>query len=59
MSHWLKRVILALVGLVVLTVTVLAMLATLTKLPGEEKTAAGPPGHGFVRNDARRRTDCP
>ena len=43
MSHWLERVILALVGLVVLTVTVLAMLARLTKLPGEEKTPAGTP----------------
>lgn len=41
MSWPLKRTILALVGLATLTVTVLATLATVTKLPGEEKTPAG------------------
>lgn len=41
MPRMLKRVILALVGLAALTVTVLATLVTVTKLPGEEKTPAG------------------
>jgi putative CocE/NonD family hydrolase len=41
MSRWPKRIILALVGLVALTVSVLALLATLTKLAGEERTPAG------------------
>jgi putative CocE/NonD family hydrolase len=43
MSRSLKRVILALMGLVALTVIVLATLTTVTKLPGEEKTPAGSP----------------
>ena len=41
MSQWLKRVVLGLVGLAALTASVLAILATTTKLPGEEKTPAG------------------
>jgi putative CocE/NonD family hydrolase len=46
MSRPLKRVILALMGLAALTVAGLATLATVTKLPGEEKTPAG------IRRDA-------
>ena len=41
MSQWLKRIVLGLAGLAALTVSVLAILATLTKLPGEEKIPAG------------------
>jgi uncharacterized protein len=41
MSRWLKNVVLGLVGLAVLTLGALAILATLTKLPGEESTPAG------------------
>ena len=41
MSQWLKLVVIGLVGLAVLTVSALAILATTTKLPGEEKTPAG------------------
>ena len=41
MSRWLKNVVLGLVGLAVLTVGALAILATVTKLPGEESTPAG------------------
>ena len=41
MPRPLKHIIIALVGLAGLTVAVLAMLAALTKLPGEEKTPAG------------------
>jgi hypothetical protein len=40
-KRWLKRVVLGLVGLAALTASVLAILATTTKLPGEEKTPAG------------------
>src|SRR5690348_11352066 len=40
-KRWLKRVVLGLVGLAVLTVSVLAILATTTRLPGEEETRAG------------------
>lgn len=39
--RWLKRAVLGLVGLAALTAGVLAILATTTKLPGEEKTPAG------------------
>ncbi len=39
--RWLMRMVLGLAGLAVLTVSVLAILATTTKLPGEEKTPAG------------------
>jgi putative CocE/NonD family hydrolase len=38
---WWKRIVLGLVGLAVLTASVIAILATFTKLPGEEKTPAG------------------
>lgn len=41
MSRWLKNVVLGLVGLAVLTVSAIAILATVTKLPGEESTPAG------------------
>src|SRR5271166_2746031 len=41
MPRWLKRVVLGLVGLAVLTAGALAILATVTKLPGEESTPAG------------------
>jgi putative CocE/NonD family hydrolase len=41
MSRWLKNVVLGFVGLAVLTVGALAILATVTKLPGEESTPAG------------------
>ena len=41
MSRWLKSVVLGLVGLAVLTAGALAILATITKLPGEETTPAG------------------
>ena len=41
MSRSLKNVALGLVGLAVLTAGALAILATVTKLPGEEKTPAG------------------
>jgi putative CocE/NonD family hydrolase len=40
-KRWLKRVVLGLVGLAALTASVLAILATTTKLPGEAKTPAG------------------
>jgi putative CocE/NonD family hydrolase len=40
-KRWLKRVVLGLVGLAALTASVLAVLATTTKLPGEENTPAG------------------
>ena len=40
-KRWLKRAVLGIAGLAVLTVSVLAILATTTKLPGEEKTPAG------------------
>jgi putative CocE/NonD family hydrolase len=40
-KRWPKRVVIGLVELAVLTVCVLAFLATTTKLPGEEKTPAG------------------
>jgi putative CocE/NonD family hydrolase len=40
-SRWLRRVVLGLVGLATLTAGVLATLATVTKLPGEEKTPSG------------------
>jgi predicted acyl esterase len=41
MSQWLKRIVLGLAGVAALTASVLAILATLTKLPGEEKTPSG------------------
>jgi putative CocE/NonD family hydrolase len=41
MWRWLKYVVLGLMGLAVLTVGALAILATVTKLPGEESTPAG------------------
>ena len=41
MLRWLKRVIFGLVGLFALAVGVLAILVTVTKLPGEERTPAG------------------
>jgi uncharacterized protein len=47
MSRSLKRVVLALMGLAALTVTVVAMLAISTKLPGEGKTPSG-----FLRDTA-------
>jgi hypothetical protein len=40
-KRWLKRVVLGLLGLAALTASVLAILATFTKFPGEEKTPAG------------------
>jgi putative CocE/NonD family hydrolase len=40
-KRWWKRVVIGLLGLAVLTASVLAILATTTKLPGEEKTPAG------------------
>ena len=41
MSRWVKNAVLGLVGLAMLTVGALAILATVTKLPGEESTPAG------------------
>ena len=41
MSRWLKNLVLGLVGLAVLTMGALAILAKVTKLPGEELTPAG------------------
>jgi predicted acyl esterase len=41
MSKWLRRLVLGSAGLVVLTVGVLIILVTVTKLPGEEETPAG------------------
>jgi uncharacterized protein len=41
MSRWLKRISLGLVGFAALTAGALAILAAVTKLPGEEKTPAG------------------
>jgi len=41
MSRWLKRIVFGLVGLAVLIAGVLAILATVTKLSGEEKTPSG------------------
>jgi uncharacterized protein len=41
MSRWLKRVVLGFAGLAALIASALVILATLTKLPGEEKTPAG------------------
>ncbi len=41
MTRWAKRTILGAGGLAALTAGVLVILATLTKLPGEEKTPAG------------------
>jgi uncharacterized protein len=41
MSRWTKRVIFGLAGLSALTVGVLAILVTVTRFPGEEKTPAG------------------
>jgi putative CocE/NonD family hydrolase len=41
MSQWLKRVVIGLVGLAALIASLFAILATFTKLPGEEKTSAG------------------
>ena len=43
MLRWLKSVILGLVGLAALIAGALVILATVTKLPGEEKTPAGIP----------------
>ncbi len=43
MSRWLMRVVLGLVGSAALIGGVLVILATVTKLPGEEKTPAGTP----------------
>jgi putative CocE/NonD family hydrolase len=43
MSRWLKSVVLGLVGLAALIAGVIAILAAVTKLPGEEKTPAGTP----------------
>lgn len=43
MSRWFKSIVLGLVGLAALSAGLLVMLATVTKLPGEEKTAAGTP----------------
>jgi predicted acyl esterase len=40
-KRWLKRIVLGLLGLAVLAASVLAILATTTKLPGEKKTPAG------------------
>ena len=40
-KRWLRRIALQLVGLAALIASVLAILAILTKLPGEEKTPAG------------------
>jgi hypothetical protein len=39
-KRWVKRIVLGLVGLALLTVSLLAVLATTTKLPGEERTPA-------------------
>jgi uncharacterized protein len=41
MSRWLRNLVLGLVGLAVLTMGALAILAKVTKLPGEELTPAG------------------
>jgi putative CocE/NonD family hydrolase len=40
-KRWLRRIVLGLVGLAALIASVLAILATFTRLPGEEKTPAG------------------
>jgi putative CocE/NonD family hydrolase len=41
MSRWRKRIVLGLVGLATLITSILGILATVTTLPGEEKTPAG------------------
>jgi putative CocE/NonD family hydrolase len=41
MSRWLKRIVFGLLGLAALIASILGLLATVTNLPGEEKTPAG------------------